>query len=266
MDVRYPGGQRAECAIECDTPSADSSQPIILEANSLLHNYNGLPVIGPVSFAIRRGEGIAIMAPVGAGKSTLLRLLLGAQVPRSGARKVFPLPDAVGVAFQEDNLLPWLTVRENLLLLNSLHRRDVDEERLKELVYDLRLASYEHYLPSRLSSGMKQKVGVGRLLLYRPSLYVLDEALAHVDELARGSLCSALADRITTDQASVILVTHNPTDALQVADSILIGTTRPLTVRSVFSNPVPRDARRLGPTDPMFRAALDQLVALIADA
>jgi NitT/TauT family transport system ATP-binding protein len=241
-------------------------QTPLVEVAGIRYGYNGSPVIGQLDFVLHEGEGVAIMAPVGAGKSTFLRILLGAQLPVSGERKRFPKPDAVGVAFQEDNLLPWLTVRENILLLNSLHRRGVENHKVDVLLEQLLLTKYEHFLPSELSSGMKQKVSLGRLLLYTPALYVLDEALAHVDELGRKSLCSTLANRIAIDNAGVVLVTHNPTDALQVADRILIGSARPLTIRAVFNNPVPRALRSLGPADTTFRRALDTLVALLNDA
>jgi NitT/TauT family transport system ATP-binding protein len=265
MGTSSPAADPSE-RMNSDPGVSSSNQAPLVEATGICHSYGDLAVIGPLDLILNAGEGVAIMAPVGAGKSTLLRILLGAQSPVSGQRKCFPSSEAVGVAFQEDNLLPWLTVRENILLLNSLHRRGVNASEVDALLEYLLLTRYQNYLPSELSSGMKQKVGVGRLLLYTPALYILDEALAHVDELGRKSLCSTLARRIDNDHASVLLVTHNPTDALQLADRILIGSARPLTISQVFDNPVPRDLRALGTADTTFRSALDTLVSLIANA
>ena len=102
------------------------------------------------------------------------------------------------------------------------------------------LAEFRSYYPSELSAGMRQKVALCRLLLYSPRLHVLDEAMANIDDLSRFSLCDALRSQVVQDGSSILFVTHNLTDALHLADRVLLGSPRPLQLTKEFINPLPR--------------------------
>jgi len=215
------------------------SNPLV-RAMGVTHYYGELKVVDGVNLSVQPGESVGIISPSGSGKSTLLRLLLGLERPSEGEASLLVAPSAVGVVFQEDSLLPWLNVAQNLCLLNELHKKPVDEGRRNRLLKTYGLADFTRYYPSQLSGGMKQKVALCRLLLYAPHLYALDESMANIDDLSRFSLCDALRSRIIQDNSSILFVTHNLTDAVHLADRVLVGTSRPLRLTEDFVNPLPR--------------------------
>jgi NitT/TauT family transport system ATP-binding protein len=215
------------------------SSPLV-RAVGVIHSYGELRVVDGVNLSIQPGESVAIISPSGSGKSTLLRLLLELEKPTEGEASLLVARSGVGAVFQEDSLLPWLKVSENLCLLNELHKKPVDEDRREHLLETYGLADFKQYYPSRLSGGMKQKVALCRLLLYAPHLYVLDESMANIDDLSRFALCDALRSRVVQDGSSVLFVTHNLTDVLHLADRVLVGTSRPLRLTKEVMNPLPR--------------------------
>ena len=219
----------------------DEQNGLVLKAAGLTHRYGTLVAVDNVDLRVSRGESVAIVAPSGAGKSTLLRLVLGLEHQTGGSVSLNLKPSAIGVAFQENNLLPWLNVVENICLLHQLHRKNVDDSHLQKVLDAGGLEHFRNYSPRQLSTGMKQKAAISRLLFYAPKLYVLDESMANTDDLTRFYLCDALFSRVVKDNASILFVTHNLTDALHLADRILVCSPRPLQVVSEFTNPLPRE-------------------------
>lgn len=226
------------------TPSSSEADAtagkVVLTATDIAHQYGNLQVVENANLTIRIGESVAIVGPSGAGKSTLLRLLLGLEKPTRGKASLHLSPAEIGAVFQEDSVLPWLTVDENLELLNKLHHAPVDQECRDRLLQSYELADFSTYFPRELSGGMKQKVGLTRLLLYKPRFYVLDEAMANMDDLSRFAFCDTLHSRVAGDGCSILFVTHNLIDAIHLADRVLIGTSRPLRFVKEFINPLPR--------------------------
>jgi NitT/TauT family transport system ATP-binding protein len=217
--------------------TSETSRHVAL-ARKVSHYYGRLKVVEDVTLDLRHGESVAIVSPSGSGKSTMLRLLLGLEKPTQGNTSILLSPKEIGAVFQDDSLFPWLTVAENLSILNRLHRRAIDAERLLELSSFYDLTQFSEYYPSQLSAGMKQKVALCRLLLYSPCLYVLDEAMANMDDLVRFVFCDALRRRITQHNSTVLFVTHSITDAIHLADRVLIGSARPLHIAREFVNPL----------------------------
>ncbi len=212
---------------------------LILSAYGVVHYYQNLLIINKVSLQLQPCESVALVSPSGAGKSTLLRLLLSLEKPTEGQISLFLKPSQVGAAFQEDNLLPWLNVTENVCLLNQLHKRKIDQLELERILQMFNLESFQSYFPWQLSGGMKQKVAVARLLLYKPMLYVLDESMANMDDLSRFALCDALYSEVNRG-SSILFITHNLTDALHLANRVLVGSQRPLNIVKEFKSPLPR--------------------------
>lgn len=231
----------------------------LLTARNVSHSYGQIKVVEGVSLEVMAGESVAIISPSGSGKSTLLRLLLRLEKPANGETTVLVPPSDIGAVFQEDSLLPWLNVLENLSLLNRLHKKPVDEQQCKKLLASYGLAEFQDYYPSQLSGGMKQKVALCRLLLYAPRFYVLDESMANMDDLSRFALCDALHAQVAENNSSILFVTHNLTDALHLADRVLIGTTRPLRIAKEFKNPLPRRRDFHVRFSREFQEAVDQL-------
>ena len=106
----------------------------LLDAVGVSHSYRHLPVLSNITLTLSPGEAVAIMAPSGSGKTTLLRILLGLELPRDGGVQLHLPTKDIGVAFQEDNLLPWFNVVENASLLNSLANRPIDHDLLSSLM------------------------------------------------------------------------------------------------------------------------------------
>ncbi len=240
-------------------PESNSPGVPILEVDRIGHSYHDLSVIESVTFSLKAGESVGIMAPSGAGKSTLLRLLLGLERPTRGERVLHTKTTNIGVAFQEDSLLPWLNVRENTLLLNELNGKTCDASVLERYFCALGLRDFCNHMPRALSTGMKQKVAICRLFVYQPSLYVVDEGMANVDDMLRFTVCDLLRQRVVEDRAALLFVTHNPTDALHLADRIMTGTGRPMRFSREFTNPLAADRDQKIRFTSQFRQALQDL-------
>ena len=181
-----------------------------------------------------RGQFTAIMGPSGSGKSSLLHCLAGldsfdsGQVTVSGqdlsglnaAELTRFRRETVGFIFQAFNLVPTLTVRENIELPSTLLRREIDSKRLSRLLSDLDLEGRESSFPHQLSGGQQQKVACARALLSRPAVVFADEPTGNLDSLSSEQVLSFLRSAARDAKQSVVMVTHEP-DAAQYADRVL---------------------------------------------
>jgi NitT/TauT family transport system ATP-binding protein len=240
------------------TSAMTSASDVLSEATGVSHAYGSLTIVQALSLHVRAAECLVIMAPSGAGKSTLLRLLLGLETPRVGTCKLFVPTTDIGVAFQEEPVFPWLTVQENVSVVAKVSGRHIDPAQVNEQLDALGLTPWRDEFPRRLSTGMKQKVALGRLLVMAPRMYVIDESMANIDDLSRFSICDELRRRVVGG-ASILAITHNPTDALHLGDRILVGTTRPLTISRTIENPLRRDRNYRARFTREFESALEEL-------
>ncbi|MBL8825072.1 MAG: ATP-binding cassette domain-containing protein [Planctomycetia bacterium] len=188
-------------------------------------------------FTIELGKTLALLGRSGSGKTTLLRLLAGLEQPSKGAI-VWPdvitrLSHPFGMVFQQTVLIPHLNVRENLAIGWRLHynefrklwwaRTEPSElrQRLDEAIPLLELEPYLSRLPSELSGGQRQRVALGRCLIRRPAVFLLDEPLSHLDL----AIALRIRDRLVTCfqrwQSTVVWVTHDPAEAKAVADRVI---------------------------------------------
>ena len=188
-----------------------------------------LPVLKGVSFEIPRASFTTIMGPSGSGKSTLLHILAGLDAASAGHVELagHALSDAseeertairrrcCGFIFQFFNLLPDLTVRDNIVLplLIAGERPERFADRVDELVELLGIASIQKRLPSRLSGGEMQRVSIGRALVTRPPVLFADEPTGNLSSKAGEDIVALLRDVATRLETTVLLVTHNPRDA-----------------------------------------------------
>lgn len=195
---------------------------------------NAVYALNDISFSVDRGEFVAIVGASGSGKSTLLHILGGVDRPTSG--KVFidgedisALNDTqlaifrrrqVGLIYQFYNLIPVLTVKENIELPLLLDNRQVDETQLKEMVNYLGIADKTEYLPNQLSGGQQQRVSVGRALFAAPSIVLADEPTGNLDSKNSAEVVKLLKDSNKKHKQTLILITHNEQIAMQ-ADRII---------------------------------------------
>ncbi len=203
-----------------------------------------LEVLHDVAFRVRRREFLAVLGPSGCGKSTLLRVLAGL-LPPSRGQVTFPGHRArprVGLVFQKANLLPWRDVLGNVslpLTLQGAPRRTA-ERRAQRLIARMGLQGFEGALPRDLSGGMAQRVALARAFIHQPDLLLLDEPFTALDALTRERLWEELLRIWRAERTTVVMVTHSITEALLLADRVLVLSARPATVRLDMAVTLPR--------------------------
>ncbi|OGO36443.1 MAG: ABC transporter, partial [Chloroflexi bacterium RBG_16_57_11] len=194
----------------------------------------GLRALDRVSFDIAAQEFVCILGPSGSGKSTLLRILAGLLAPTSGkviyrGQRLTGPRREVGFVFQKSNLMPWRTVVENITLPLELvaQPRSQAVSRAKEMVELVGLAGFEDTLPRDLSGGMAQRVAIARALAHDPDLLLLDEPFGSLDALTRERMGSELLRIWQARRKTVMMVTHSISEALFLADRVLVLSGRP---------------------------------------
>ncbi|MEI6437439.1 MAG: ATP-binding cassette domain-containing protein [Candidatus Omnitrophota bacterium] len=195
-----------------------------------------LPVIDGISFTVDKGDFLSIMGPGGCGKTTLLEIIAGIKSTDSGEVTINGGRGGIALVFQEDDLFPWLTVEENMLLaLKSAGKdRSTARELTKTCLANVDLAAFAGYYPSRLSGGMKKRASLARALSLEPELLLMDEPSAHLDEEARRGLHQVLLDIAHRRKQTMILVTHDLQEALSLSRKVMILSERPSRVLEIF--------------------------------
>jgi len=234
---------------------------IVLDRVGVTYQAESGPVeaLRDVGFGVGRGELLALVGPSGCGKSTLLRVVAGLRRPTHGAVEVDgravtgPIP-AVGMVFQAPVLLRWRTVRDNVLLpaeLAGLERRRY-RERAEHLLRLVGLDGFADRLPRELSGGMQQRAAICRALLLDPPLLLMDEPFGALDAMTRDEMNLELL-RVWGEPAAarktVLFVTHSISEAVFLADRVVVMSPRPGRVARVVDVPLPR------PRTPATRAA-----------
>ena len=203
-----------------------------------------LPVIDHISFAVDRGEFVALLGPSGCGKSTLLRLIAGLETATSGLltaegkRIVGPDPQR-GLVFQDPTLFPWRTVWNNIAL--GLEARGLirgHSDRVNEALELVGLSGFRNAYPHQLSGGMAQRVALARALVNQPNLLLLDEPLGKLDSLTRMTMQGELLDLWQRTDFTALLVTHDVEEAVLLASRMIILSTRPASIKAEIVNPL----------------------------
>jgi len=200
-----------------------------------------IPAIQDVSFSLDRGEFACIVGPSGCGKSTLLRMTAGLDRPTSGeirfcGEQVSGPHPKISMVFQSFGLFPWRTVSANVeygLEVQGVPKAErIDSvEKYLEMVG---LAGYGHLYPKQLSGGMKQRVGIARALAVDPEVILMDEAFSAIDEFTADTLREEVADIHAATEKTFMLVTHNLVEAVELADKIIVLSSRPARVKQIF--------------------------------
>lgn len=210
------------------------------------HSFDGpdgrpRPVLVGVDLEIRRGEFLAIVGPSGCGKTTLLNLVSGlvrnqgGEVLVDGRAPKVGDPD-VGYLFARDALLPWRSVLGNAELAMEMAGLAKKERRARamELLGAVGLADSAHAYPAQLSQGMRQRVAIARTLGPRPSLLMLDEPFSALDAQTKLLLQDTFSRLWADIGATVVLITHDLSEAIGLADRIVLMTARPGRIKAVF--------------------------------
>ncbi len=195
---------------------------------------NEVKAVDNVSFSVEKGEFVAIVGASGSGKSTLLHLLGGVDRPTSGkvyidGQDIYSLDDdnlaifrrrQVGLIYQFYNLIPILNVEENITLPCNLDGKEVDKNKLDELLKTLKLENRRKHLPNELSGGQQQRVSIGRAIINSPAIMLADEPTGNLDSKASEEIISLLRLSNKKYNQTVIIITHDEKIALE-ADRII---------------------------------------------
>jgi NitT/TauT family transport system ATP-binding protein len=200
-----------------------------------------------VNFSVARREFIALIGPSGCGKTTLLRILAGLIRPTDGTIEIDGNPlwhgsrrddqalRMLGLVFQDAHLFPWYTVEDNIglpLRLRGAGRREW-RDKAHELAELVQLKGFERAYPRELSGGMRQRVAIARALSYNPEILLMDEPFGALDAMTRDRMNLELQSITKATGATVVFVTHSITEAVFLADRVVLLSARPGRLRSV---------------------------------
>ncbi|MDD3415284.1 MAG: ABC transporter ATP-binding protein [Lachnospiraceae bacterium] len=210
----------------------------LLEVKSICKTYGSgeaaVHALKDVSFVVPKGEFVAVVGESGSGKSTLLNMLGALDTPTSGkvfidGNDTFKMKDNqltvfrrrnIGFIFQAFNLIPELTVEQNIIFPVLLDYQKPDKKYLEELLTVLGLKERRNHLPSQLSGGQQQRVAIGRALLTRPSLILADEPTGNLDSQNSSEVIALLKEATKKYEQTIVMITHSPSIA-QTADRVL---------------------------------------------
>lgn len=235
-------------------PVLEKGSPIVtVDRVSLAYHKEKQPllVISEVSMTSGKYELVAVTGPSGCGKSTLLRIIAGLIPPTSGSVRVLESEvkgprDDISIVFQNFVLLPWRTALENVLFGMTSKKEMTEEEkrsRAQAALDTAGLTGFESVYPGELSGGMKQRVGVARALATEPKVMLMDEPFSSLDDLTAERLRKEIYTILINPQTSVqsvILVSHNVEEIIELADKVVILSGRPATVVGELTIDLPR--------------------------
>ena len=225
------------------------------------HSFASMHVLEDVSLDVKEGEFVCLLGPSGCGKSTLLNIVGGFLTPSSGEvtidgeRVTEPDPRRIFV-FQERGVFPWLTVEENigfgLFRLSDSEKR----ERIAHYVQLVGLQGFEQSYPRELSGGMKQRLEVARALAVNPDVLYLDEPFGALDSITRLQMRRELLRIWHAERKTILFVTHDIEESVQLADRVVVLSARPGRVRRIvpIDIPHPRDL-----SDPRYIRLRDEI-------
>jgi NitT/TauT family transport system ATP-binding protein len=235
--------------------SASPAELELVKVGKTFQSRHGSTVgLTDIDLSIRSHEFVAIIGQSGCGKTTLLRMLAGLVQPTegelqargrtmwSGAERDRETAAELGLVFQEANLFPWFNVEDNIAL--PLKLRGVPgaqrRARARELCELVGLVGFERNYPRELSGGMRQRAAIARALSYRPRILLMDEPFGALDALTRDKMNVELQSIAAATGATVVLVTHSISEAVFMADRIVLLSPRPGRIRSITPLQFPR--------------------------
>ena len=253
--------------------AAPSDGPAVVTIKDVVKRFAALAggdevhALGPLDLELRKGEFFALVGPSGCGKSTLLDIVAGLNRATSGrvafeGQPVDGVPaDGVGVVLQEDASFPWLTVWDNVAF--GLRRQGVSRaeltQRVDAVLTFLGLTDFAKAYPAQLSGGMRQRVCIGRTLILRPRLILLDEPFGALDQQTRLLMGDELLNLWRETGATIMLITHSLDEAAMLADRVAVMSARPGRLIETIETGWPRGRTSEIVSDPNFGAVTARL-------
>jgi NitT/TauT family transport system ATP-binding protein len=203
--------------------------------------------VSSVSFAVRRGQFVAVLGPSGCGKSTLLMMAGGLEAVTTGriavgGEAISGPRTSIGIMFQDATLLPWKSALDNVLFPIRVLKRPIEPYRevARRLLERVGLDGFMHKKPHELSGGMRQRVAICRALIYDPELLLMDEPFSALDAITRDEMNELLLDLWQQYTKTALFVTHSIREAVFLADRVLVMTRRPATIVEDLTIPFAR--------------------------
>lgn len=224
-------------------------QPI-LSLENISYSYHNLkgetPALSKISFQVTEGEFLAFVGPSGCGKSTLLSIIAGLLEPESGSLS-FDTASTVGYMLQHDHLFEWRTIYQNVLLGLELNKNMTKEniDFVVQLLQDYGLYAFKDKKPSELSGGMRQRAALIRTMAIKPDLLLLDEPFSALDFQTRMTVSADIGNIIKNTGKTAILITHDLSEAITLADRVIVLSKRPATTK--YELPIHYDIERTSP-------------------
>lgn len=193
-----------------------------------------MEVLKNISFTLHEGEILSLLGPSGSGKSTILNILTNLLEPTSGEVSI---KGTIGYMFQKDHLLEWRSIMDNITLgLEIMHKKNDKKsmERIERLLKTYGLWEFRNMYPKELSGGMRQRVALIRTLSVDPSILLLDEPFSALDYQTRLMVNDDVYKVIKNENKSVILVTHDISEAIAMGDKVAVLSKRPSTIKNTY--------------------------------
>jgi NitT/TauT family transport system ATP-binding protein len=221
-------------------------------------------------FNVRQGEFVAVLGPSGCGKTTLLKIIGGLELPTSGqallnGKPILGPQKETGIVFQTPALMAWRTVLENVLLpteILGMGRKEA-AARAFDLIELVGLADFARRYPHELSGGMQQRVGIARALVHSPRVLMLDEPFSALDTMTRGQLNLELLRIWSESKTTSLLITHSLSEAVFLADRVVVMSARPACVKEIVTIDLPRPRTPEMRVSPEFLALLESIGRII---
>ena len=214
----------------------------LLELKNINYSYHSLHgetrALQNISFGVKEGEFVAIVGPSGCGKSTLLSIISGLLKPKSGTIVVNHSDGSlgypkIGYMLQHDHLFEWRTIYQNVVLGLEIQKKKTAEhlEYIDQLLKDYGLYEFRHKRPSELSGGMKQRAALIRTMALKPEVLLLDEPFSALDYQTRLFVSADICNLIRQTKKTMIIITHDLSEAISLADRIIVLGKRPAVVK-----------------------------------
>lgn len=200
----------------------------MIELKNITKSFDGKKIVDSVSFSVDKGEKVILLGPSGSGKTTLLRIIAGFEKPDKGEvlidskyiNELIPFDRNIGMVFQDLALWPHMTVKENVTFCVQDKKNVV--QIADRILSNVGLSAYAQCYPGQLSGGEKQRLALARSLVRKPDLLLLDEPLANIDVLLKDELKKLIDGFQKSMNTTVIYVTHDQNEALQLSDRLII--------------------------------------------
>ncbi|MCL0063197.1 ABC transporter ATP-binding protein [Peptococcaceae bacterium] len=212
---------------------------MILELSNISKSYGSNLVLSRISFCVEKHEIVCLVGHSGCGKSTTLNIIAG--LLKADAGEIKNNSPKISYVFQEDRLLPWKTVYENIKLVAE-HK---SKKEIYKMIYAVDLSGFENKYPSELSGGMRQRVAIARAFIYEADLLLMDEPFKSLDYALKINMLDMLVQLWKKSNISIVFVTHDIDEALLTADRVIIYSKRPARVVRDIAIDIPQEYREL---------------------